>query len=95
MSDFNDFLTFRKMITPTIIQIIFWIGIVLCVVGGIVGIVVGAVQNTASGVLYGLVTLIIGPLVVRIYCELLILMFRMNDSLTEINSKMGRSNSEE
>jgi len=95
MSDFNDFLTFRKMITPTIIQIIFWIGIVLCVVGGIVYIVVGAVQNTASGVLYGLITLIIGPLVVRIYCELLILMFRMNDSLSEINDKMGRKDSEE
>ena len=95
MNDFNDFLTFRKMITPTIIQIIFWIGIVLCVVGGIVYIVLGAVRDTASGVLYGLVTLIIGPLVVRIYCELLILMFRMNDSLTEINNKIGHSDSEE
>ena len=93
MNDFSDLLTFKKMITPTIIQIIFWIGIVVCVIGGIVGIVVGAVRNTATGVLYGLVALIVGPLAVRIYCELLILVFRINDTLTEISNKMDRQQS--
>lgn len=95
MNDLNDLLTFKKMITPTIIQIIFWIGVVICVIGGIVGIVVGAVRNTATGVSYGLITLIIGPLAVRIYCELLILVFRINDTLTEISNKMDRQQSDD
>jgi len=93
MNDFSDLLTFKKMITPTIIQIIFWVGIIACVIGGIVGIVVGAVRNTATGVLYGLVALIVGPLAVRIYCESLILVFRINDTLTEISNKMDRQQS--
>ena len=95
MNDFSDLLTFKKMITPTMIQIIFWIGIIVCVIGGIVGIVVGAVRNTATGVLYGLVVLIVGPLAVRIYCELLILVFRINDTLTEISNKMDRQQSDD
>lgn len=88
MSDTNDFLTFRKMLTPVVIQIIFWVGIVLCVIGGIVGIVVSAVGNEAIGILYGILVLILGPIAVRIYCELLIVIFRINDNLSEMNKKM-------
>jgi len=29
---------------------------------------------------------VLGPIVVRIYCELLILLFRMNETLTEIRN---------
>ena len=32
----EDFLKFKRMITPIIIQILFWIGVVLCVIGGLV-----------------------------------------------------------
>lgn len=87
MSDYSDFLSFRKMLTPVIIQIIFWIGAILCVVGGIVGIVVSAVNNNAMMVLYSILSMILGPLLVRIYCELLIVIFRINDTLTEMNKK--------
>ena len=91
MSEANDFLSFRKMLTPIIIQIIFWIGIVVCVIGGIVYIVMGvASRGGGEMVLYGILSLIIGPLAVRIYCEILIVVFRINDTLTEIKSQMNR-----
>lgn len=90
-NDFNDFLSFRKMITPVIIQIIFWLGVIMCVIGGLVSIVTGAAGRGQYGgltVLYGLLLLILGPLGVRVYCEILIIVFRMNETLTEINKKL-------
>ena len=71
------------MITPVIIQILFWVGVALCIIFGIGYIAVGS-RYAAGGPLYGLMLLIFGPLVVRIYCEILIIFFRINETLTEI-----------
>jgi hypothetical protein len=79
----NDFLSFRTMITPYIIQIIFWIGVAFCIIFGIGGILMGSRFNH-GGPVYGLLLLIFGPVVVRIYCEILIIFFRINETLTEI-----------
>ena len=79
----RDFLAFRTMITPVIIQILFWVGVALCIIFGIGYILVGS-RYGAAGPLYGLMLLIFGPLVVRIYCEILIIFFRINETLTEI-----------
>ena len=38
----------------------------------------------ASGVCAGLSVIVIGPFVVRLYCEFLIVVFRINETLTEI-----------
>lgn len=80
----KDFFSFRTMITPIIIQIIFWVGVALCIILGIGYMVVGAHYYGASAPVYGLLILLFGPLVVRIYCEILIIFFRINETLTEI-----------
>ena len=84
----KDFLAFRRMITPMIIQILFWAGVALCVIGGLVGMVAGATASYGGGsqVLGGLVTLVIGPVFVRVYCEILIIFFRINETLTDIKN---------
>jgi hypothetical protein len=89
--DFGEFLAFRKMITPVIIQIVFWVGVVICIISGLVAIA-AAMTPYGSGytVIIGLLYIFIGPLLVRIYCELLILFFRMNESLTEIKNDLKR-----
>jgi Domain of unknown function (DUF4282) len=79
----NDFFSFRTMITPFIIQIIFWIGVALCIIFGLGIILVGS-RFGNGGPVYGLLLLIFGPVVVRIYCEILIIFFRINETLTEI-----------
>jgi len=61
------------MITPIFIQIIFWLGVLGCVIAGL--------GTMGQSVLQGLATLILGPLVVRIYCELIIVVFKMNEAL--------------
>jgi hypothetical protein len=83
----SDFFSFRTMITPVIIQILFWLGVALCVIFGIGYMVIGS-RYGAAGPVYGLLILIFGPVVVRIYCEILIIFFRINETLTEIKHSL-------
>jgi len=88
----NDFLKFRKMITPAIIQILFWIGAAISVIAGLIimGTSFGRFGGGAATFFGGLLTLVFGPFVVRIYCEILILFFRMNETLTEIKNGLAK-----
>ncbi|KAB8130783.1 DUF4282 domain-containing protein [Gracilibacillus oryzae] len=82
----QKFLSFDKMITPTIIKVVFWIGVAITVISGLGTMIAGFSSFYGGGfqVFTGLLMIIIGPLVVRIYCELLILMFKMYDALQDI-----------
>lgn len=92
----GDYLTFRKMIVPVVIQIIFWF-LALIVLGGAAAFAayqlsIGRMQNVAVGA----VALFIGAplyiLLIRMYCEVLIVIFRMNDTLTDIRNALERRN---
>ena len=84
----EDFLKFKKMVTPIIIQILFWIGVVVCVIIGLISIVRGANVRYGGGgmVFFGLMWILLGPIVTRIYCELLIVIFSINDTLTDVKN---------
>jgi hypothetical protein len=90
-----DVLLFRTMIAPAIIQGFFWVGVILCVLTGVVyliaaiGMLVDASQPASLALLQGLGALgiiVFGPPVLRICCELLILFFRIYDALKEIQA---------
>ena len=89
-----DFLTFRKMLTPVVIQILFWLGVVACILGGIGAILTGIahIDRTPELIGIGILAVVFGPLVIRIYCEWLIVLFRINDTLTDIrrNTERGK-----
>ncbi len=88
----SDFLKFDKMITPVIIKIIFWIGLAVSTITAL-SLVFSGLNNPWGGgfeVLLGLLTLILGPLTVRVYCELLIIAFKINDSLSEIKENLKK-----
>ena len=78
----GEYLSFRKMITPVFIQVIFWF---FAVVAVIAGLVVMANDSFVGGLL----VIIFGPLVARIYPELLIVIFRINDSVSAIARGTG------
>jgi len=88
----DDFIKFRKMITPAIIQVLFWVGAVVSVLAGLVTMATsfGRYGGGAVTFLGGLFMIVLGPVVVRIYCELLILFFRMNETLTEIKNGLAK-----
>ena len=78
----GDFLTFRTMIAPVLIQVVFWIGVAACAVIGIMNI-------ADEAVVPGIIILLLGPLVLRLWCELTILFFRMNQTLTDIRNRLN------
>ena len=75
---------FKKMLTPVIIQILFWLGSILSVLVGL-GLLIFGLEDEK---LLGLILILLGPIVVRIYCELLIVVFTINDTLTEIHRSL-------
>ena len=75
----EDLLAFRRMVTPLIIQGTFIIATVLCIVFGIFIMWGGGIR-----ILLGLLLMLFGPFLVRIWCEGTILLFRINRNPTEI-----------
>jgi hypothetical protein len=85
----KDFLAFRTMLTPIIIQAVFWVGVAVCVIAGMFYILTGVGQYTGGpNVVKGVLLLFLGPIGVRIYCEILIIFFRINETLTEIKHSL-------
>jgi hypothetical protein len=89
----SDFWAFRTMVTPVIIQILFWIAALLCLIIGALMVIYGATHLQAGQGHYlwkGILLFVLGPLGVRIYCEILIIFFRINETLTEIKHAVGQ-----
>lgn len=84
----QDFINFNKMITPAIIKIIFWIGVGLSVLMGLGQILAGFMRFGGLQVFIGLGMLLVGPLFTRVYCEILIVLFKMHETLQQINKKL-------
>jgi uncharacterized membrane protein len=82
----KDYLSFRKMITPVIIQAVFWVGLGIIIIVAFYQIVSGVAVDSGGGlrVLSGLGWLVFGPILWRLTCELLILLFRIDETLTNI-----------
>lgn len=85
----KEFLHFDKLITPSIIKFVFWIGAGLSILAGIIQLIAGAASPYGGGiqVFSGLLTIIFGPILTRIYCELLIIFFKVHETLLEIKNK--------
>lgn len=77
---FKDFFCFRRMLTPFLVQIIFWLGVIACIVLGIANILHNYVYE-------GILAIIIGPVIVRVICEYVIVLFRINNTLTDIKNQ--------
>ena len=76
----KDFLTFKRMITPLFIQIIFWALLAISVISSISAMF-------THGFWRGLLFLILSPIFIRIGCEILIVFFRMHEDLVAIREQ--------
>ena len=79
----NDFFLYRKMLTPILITVVSYIFMAISVLAGLSLLVVG---DTSLERFSGLGMCFVGPLIVRIYAEILIVTFRINDTLTDIRN---------
>lgn len=88
----KHFMSFERMITPVIIKVIFWIGLIITTLAGVITFFGGIIYGVSEGeigmiigsLFGGPLLFLLGVLVLRIYCELLILAFRINETLTDI-----------
>jgi hypothetical protein len=78
--EIRDVFFFDKMLTPTVIVVIYWIILIGTVIGGLV-------VMFSQSFFGGLLTIVFGLLFARIWCELLIVLFKMNDALQEIRRR--------
>jgi hypothetical protein len=81
-SKFGDFLNFKVMISPVVILVLFWLGLVAIVIAAIVLFEQGKI-------LAGIGTVILGPFAWRITCEYAMLGFRMHACLEQIAERSG------
>jgi hypothetical protein len=97
---FMDYLLFRRMVTPWIIIVVFYLGVVGILIGGIVQFVMaillmvesrGRSAGVGIAVLYIVGTLfgtIFALIFWRVYCEVIATFFRILDNVREINEQL-------
>lgn len=83
-TNLRDYLSFKRMITPKLVNVFFWVGTIISVVIGLGLFIISLVNINSQGILIGFLTMLLGPLVIRIYCELMVVFFRINETLTDI-----------
>lgn len=76
----KDVFFFDKMLTPQVITVIYWILAAVIVIGGI-----GTMFMQSF--IAGLVAIALGLVFARIWCELVIVVFKMNDALQTIRNQ--------
>jgi len=89
---FDDFITFRKYITPAFVTIVYILGALFITILAFWLVY----ESTKGGYLaqlygvFGLMTLIFGNLFWRLVCEQMVVLFRIFDELRSMNRKLGR-----
>ncbi len=78
----RDFFRFHKMLTPGLIQILFYLSLLFIVFAAIYTMI----QNHQYGI--GIQILIFGTLGSRILCEFMIVIFKIHANLESINQKL-------
>ena len=84
----SDFTSFEKLISPTLIKILYWVGIVVIVLGGLRALFTAF---SAGGGVLGALLAIVGTIAFligwRVACEIYIVVFGIYDRLGEIRDR--------
>jgi len=82
----REFLFFETMLTPKIITFVYWLGLVAVLLSSL-----GMLFAGQGGFMTRLVTaplmLVLGAVGVRIWCELLIVLFKIHENLKKMADK--------
>ncbi len=83
----KDILSFNTMLTPKIITFVYWILLLGAAVGGLSAMFSGYGGVTFGKFITGLFYAVAGAVGARIWCELLIVLFKINEALQDIRNK--------
>lgn len=79
----RDLFFFDSMLTPKIITFVYWIMLLGTLVSGLTTMF----TEYGGGVLMGLLIIVGGAVTTRIWCELLIVLFKIHENLQKIANK--------
>ncbi len=85
----SDFFSFRYMITPSIIRVLYILGVAAITIGALSSIN-GFGMGFGGGILGALLFFIVGQLYLRVIMELLVVFFGMHESLRKIERQDRR-----
>ncbi len=80
----KDLFFFDEMLTPKIITLIYWLLILLVVISGL-GIFISDLSFVSF--IGGLFTIILGAAFARIWCEILIVIFKIHENIRKVADK--------
>lgn len=76
----RDILFFDSMLTPKIITLVYWLLLIAALVSGLGMMFTG----TFGSFLMGIFTMLAGAVGARIWCELLIVLFKINENMKKV-----------
>ena len=84
----QDLISFKKFITPGFMQVIFWILVAANTISAIILMFSAGSPYVGGGaVVLGLLQLILGPIFIRVACEVTIVIFRIYETLDEMRKR--------
>lgn len=89
----REFFEFKHLITPTVIKAVFIVGVIFSFFIGVLDIKAGmnAIDFGGSALIFfGILKIVFGPVVVRVWCEIIVVMFKINDNLSEIKKGLKK-----
>ncbi len=83
------FFRFEKMMTPVLVEVFFWLLTCVSILVGVAFIVRWGLEFVTYGygaefILLGCLLCIVGPVIARIWAELVIVVFKIHETLVEI-----------
>jgi hypothetical protein len=91
MFSLSDFFSFEKYLTPTVIKIVYFIGLIVIALATLVGFLGGLFSFTFTGIIGALLVLVggaVGILWWRVIIETTIIFFGIVDRLAEIRDRL-------
>ena len=82
----KDLFFFNTMFTPKIITFVYWLALFAAVVSGI-GSMFAFGRMSLTSFLTGLAIIVGGAIGARIWCELLIVLFKINENMQKVANK--------
>ena len=71
------------MVTPTLIQIIYWLAMIATIIGGI-----AFISREGSAIAVGFLYLTLGPLAIRVYADMFIVICKMHENFADIKRSL-------
>ena len=89
--NFGEFLGFRQFMAASFVPVLFWIGFGVCILSGVFSFIMTEyAMGSASAwlIISGILYILVGPIVVRALCEVLLNSNRNRQALDELRGQV-------